>query len=367
MIRPLLIIFMMLAHIAVLNDAGKIGAASSLNFGNWLTVFLKAALAKSGVPLLSLISGYLAINSLQKYGYLNLLVNKAKRLIWPLFWVNLLFIVLITYPAQATDPNIRSDLQIYPFNLLGWFQATFAFYRLPANQPLFFLKDLYTCFLLIPILIYLAKIKYINLLLIVWMAYKCIYLKTVFVLPFFPTIFFRFDIVFAFYLGILLFHYQKNLLIENHLLNLCLLFLFFTICSLASVIYVTYAKPEHLTLFLWLDFTVKVFSVLGCISIMSLLSGSLLSGKHSKLSRLLVYLSPFSYTLFLTHVITFTFFNRLYFHYFTAPEFFRTSGSLYVIFILLSAIWVSILLNLLWFKVIAPGLRAIWGSSQSEA
>ena len=363
MIRPLLIIFMMLAHIAVLNDAGKIGAASSLNFGNWLTVFLKAALAKSGVPLLSLISGYLAINSLQKYGYLNLLVNKAKRLIWPLFWVNLLFIVLITYPTQAIDPNIRSDLQIYPFNLLGWFQATFAFYRLPANQPLFFLKDLYTCFLLIPILIYLAKIKYINLLLIVWMAYKCIYLKTVFVLPFFPTIFFRFDIVFAFYLGLLLFHYQKNLLIENHLLNLCLLFLFFTICSLASIIYVTYAKPEHLTLFLWLDFTVKVFSVLGCISIMSLLSG-----KHSKLSSLFVYLSPFSYTLFLTHVITFTFFNRLYFQYFTAPEFFRPSGSLYVIFILLSAIWVSILLNLLWFKVIAPGLRAIWGSffSQSE-
>ena len=156
-----------------------------------------------------MISGYLAIISLEKYGYFKLLVNKAKRLIWPLFWVNLLFIVLITYPTQAIDPNVRTDLKIYPFNLLGWFQATFAFYRLPANQPLFFLKDLYTCFLLIPILFYLAKIKYINLLLIVWMAYKCIYLKTVFVLPVFPTIFFRFDIVFAFYLGILLFHYQN--------------------------------------------------------------------------------------------------------------------------------------------------------------
>ena len=357
MIRPLLIIFMTLAHITVLDDASKIGGATFLNFSNWLTVFLKAALAKSGVPLLSLISGYLAINSLEKYGYFNLLVNKAKRLIWPLFWVNLLFIVLITYPAQAIDPNVRPDLQIYPFDLLGWFQATFAFYRLPANQPLFFLKDLYTCFLLIPILVVVAKIKYINLMVIVWMAYKCIYLKTVFILPVFPTWFFRFDIVFAFYLGILLFHYKKNLLIENQKLNLYLLFLFFAICSLASIIYVTYAKPEHLTLFLWLDFTVKVFSVLACISIMSLLSG-----QHSKLSGLLVYLSPFSYTLFLTHVFTFTFFNRMYFHYLGEPEFFKLSGSLFVIFILVSAILASIVLNLLWFKVIAPGLQAMWTS-----
>ncbi len=348
---------MTLAHITVLDDASKIGGATFLNFSNWLTVFLKAGLAKSGVPLLSLISGYLAIISLEKYGYFNLLLNKAKRLIWPLFWVNLLFIILITYPAQAIDPHVRSDLQIYPFDLLGWFQATFAFYRLPANQPLFFLKDLYTCFLLIPILIVVAKIKYINLMVIVWMAYKCIYLKTVFILPVFPTWFFRFDIVFAFYLGILLYHYKKNLLIENQKLNLYLLFLFFVICSLASIIYVTYAKSEHLTLFLWLDFTVKVFSVLACISIMSLLSG-----KHSKLSGLLVYLSPFSYTLFLTHVFTFTFFSRMYFHYLGEPEFFQLSGSLFVIFILVSAILASIVLNLLWFKVIAPGLQAMWTS-----
>jgi succinoglycan biosynthesis protein ExoH len=354
---------MTLAHITVLNDAGIISSATALNFSNWLIVFLKAALAKSGVPLLSLISGYLAINSLQKYGYFNLLVNKAKRLIWPLFWVNLLFLLLITYPAQAIDPNVRPDLKIYPFDLLGWFQATFAFYKLPANQPLFFLKDLYTCFLLIPILIFLAKIKYINLLAIVWMAYKCIYLKTVFIFPVFPTWFFRFDIVFAFYLGILLFQHQKNLLIENRHLNLFLLFLFFAIGGLASIVYLIYAKAEHLTLFLWLDFTVKVFSVLGCVSIMSLLSG-----QHNNLSRLLAYLSPFSYTLFLTHVFTFTFFNRMYFHYFARPEFFELSGSLFVIFILLSAIGVSIILNLMWFKVIAPGLQAMWRSfSQPKA
>jgi len=357
MIRPLLIIFMTLAHITVLDDASKIGNAAVLNFSNWMTVFLKAALAKSGVPLLSLISGYLAINSLEKYGYFNLLVNKAKRLIWPLFWANLLFILLITYPEQANDPSIRTDLQVYPFNLLGWFQATFAFYRLPANQPLFFLKDLYTCFLLIPFLYLLAKIKYINLMVIVWMAYKCIYLKTVFIFPVFPTWFFRFDIVFAFYLGILLFHQKRNLFIENQKINLWLLFLFFTISGLASVFYVTYAKPEHLTLFLWLDFVVKVFSVLACIAIMSLLSR-----KNDKLSSLFAYLSPFSYTLFLTHVFTFTFFNRMFFRYFGEPEFFKLSGSLFVIFILLSAICVSILLNLLWFKVISPGLQAMWGS-----
>jgi len=88
-IRPLLIIFMTFAHISVVQQAGIMGDAALLNFDNWLTVFLKAAVAKSGVPLLSLISGYLAVASLEKYGYSGLLVNKAKRLIWPLIWANL--------------------------------------------------------------------------------------------------------------------------------------------------------------------------------------------------------------------------------------------------------------------------------------
>jgi succinoglycan biosynthesis protein ExoH len=352
-IRPLLIIFMTFAHITILQQAPIMADATPLDLDNWLTVFLKAAVAKSGVPLLSLISGYLAVASLEKYGYPGLLVNKAKRLIWPLFWSNLLFIILIIYPAQGADPNERPDLLINPFNFYGWFQAVFAFYKLPANQPLYFLKDLYTCFLLIPVLIFLARIKYIQLIVILWMAYKCIYLKTAFIFPVFPLWFFRFDIVLAFYLGILLFLSRKSLLFESTNFNRSLIFLYLLVCGLVSVIYVVYPGSEHATLFLWLDFIVKVVSVTGCIAVMSLLSS-----RQGNLSRLFAYLSPFSYILFLTHVFTFTFFNRIYFHYFPMPDFFRLNGSLYFISILLSAILMSIALHLFWFRLIAPRLPA---------
>jgi len=348
MIRPLLILFMTLAHLGILDQMSIMIRAAALDFDSWLMVFLKAGVAKSGVPLLSLISGYLAVVSLQRYGYLDLLLRKARRLVWPLFWSNLLFIVLVTYPAQAQDPNIRPDLQIYPFNLLGWLQATFAFYRIPANEPLFFLKDLFTCFLLLPLLLLVARIRYLNVAVIFWMAYKCIYLKSAFFFEVYPLWFMRFDILFAFYVGILLNFWKKDLVIENLKANLGLVLLFLAATSLASTAYVVLAKPEYLTFFLWSDFIVKVCSVLGCIAIMSLLV------RHPGwLSRSLERLSPFAYTLFLTHLFTFTFFMEFYLSKFETPDFFRFSGVFYIVLLLITAVVVSLVLKTVWTWIVA--------------
>ena len=343
MIRPLLVLFITFAHFSIIDHISRMNGASVLDFDNWFMVFLKSGLAKSGVPLLSLISGYLAVLSLEKYGYLKVLVRKAKRLVWPLFWSNLLFLILITYPDQAQDPNVRPDLEIYPFNLMGWFQATFVYYKMPANEPLYFLKDLFTCFLLLPLLVLMARVKYLNVAVIVWMAYKCIYLKTAFFFEVYPLWFLRFDIVFAFYIGILLNFWKKDLVIESLKVNLGLVLLFLAAASLGSVAYVVLAKPEHLTFFLWSDFIVKVCSVLGCIAIMSLLVTH-----QGRLSRLLDRWSPFAYTLFLTHVFAFTFFTKAYLHYFSAPDFFRLSGILYVVMMLVTAVTASIALKMLW-------------------
>jgi succinoglycan biosynthesis protein ExoH len=348
MIRPLLVLFITFAHFSILDHLSRMNSAAALDFNNWLMVFLKSGLAKSGVPLLSLISGYLAVVSLERYGYLEVLLRKARRLVWPLFWSNLLFIILITYPAQAQDPSVRPDLQIYPFNLMGWFQATFAYYRIPANEPLYFLKDLFTCFLLLPLLVLVTRVRYLNVVVIFWMAYKCIYLKSDFFFEVYPLWFMRFDIVFAFYVGILLNFWKKDLVIESLKVNLGLVLLFLATASLGSAAYVVLAKPEHLTFFLWSDFIVKVCSVLGCIAIMSLLVSH-----QGRLSRLLDRWSPFAYTLFLTHVFTFTFFTRVYLHFFPAPEFFRLSGSLYLVLMVLSAVAVSIALKTLWFSALS--------------
>jgi peptidoglycan/LPS O-acetylase OafA/YrhL len=347
MIRPLLILFMTFAHFFLIDHISRMNGVAILDFDNWFMVFLKAGVAKSGVPLLSLISGYLAVVSLERYGYGRVLWKKAKRLIWPLFWANLLFIILVTYPEQARDPNIRPDLQIYPFNLLGWFQATFAFYRLPANEPLYFLKDLYTCFLLLPLLVVVSRVRFLNVAVIAWMAYKCIYLKSAFFFEVFPLWFIRFDIVFAFYVGILLNYWQKDLVIRNRNVNLGLVLLFLGATSLASVAYVLLAKTEYEVLFLWTDFVVKVCSVAGCIGIMSLLASH-----PGWLSRGLERLSPYAYTLFLTHVFSFTFFTRAYLHFFPVPEFFSLAGYLYIITMLLTAVIVSIVLKSAWLKLV---------------
>ena len=345
-VRPVLIILMSLAHISILDQMSRINAVAALDFNNWMVVFLKACLAKSGVPLLSLISGYLAVVTLEKYGYFKVLLRKARRLVWPLFWSNLLFIILITYPAQALDLAVRPDLSIYPFNAMGWFQATFAYYRIPANEPLYFLKDLYTCFLLLPLLVLVARVKFLNVAVIAWMAYKCIYLESAFFFEVFPLWFLRFDIVFAFYIGILLFTWKKDLFIDNRNLGIGLALMFPVTSGLASAMYLVLAKPEHLTLFLWTDFFVKLCSVLGCIAIMSLLVRN-----AGRFTRMLDWLSPYSYTLFLTHLFSFTFFNQLYMALLPAPEFFKLSGVVYLVAMLTTAIVVSIVLKAVWSRL----------------
>lgn len=349
LIRPFLIILVTLAHVPGIDSVGMINRATELGFDSWFGVFLKGVLSKGGVPLLSLFSGYLAVYSLEKYGYFKLCLKKAERLVWPLFWANLLFIILIIYPGQSIDPSHRPDLHIYPFNWLGWFQATFAYHRIPANPPLYFLKDLYTCFLLIPILFLVAKVRYLNILVIPWMAYKCIYLKSVFIFPVFPTWFFRFDIVFAFYLGILLFHWNKDLVFNNRPLNLSLISLYAIVCGLTSAFYVVNTREEYEVLYLWLDFIVKISSVLGCVAIMSLLSA-----RQSWLSRVLTELSPYSYPLFLTHVFIFIWFERLFSSVFGKPVFFDISGSVFLLVILSAAILAAILLDRFWFRMLLP-------------
>ena len=343
MIRPLLILLMSFAHFSILDHMSKINSAAALDFNAWFVVYLKAGLAKSGVPLLSLISGYLAVMSLDKYGYLNVLVRKARRLVWPLIWANLLFIVLITWPEQARDSSIRPDLQISPFNAYGWFQATFAFYKIPANEPLYFLKDLYTCFLLLPLLAAVARVRYLNIAVILWMAYKCIYLKSAFLFEVYPLWFMRFDIVFAFYVGILLFYWKKDLVIHNQKLNIVLVALFLLAGGVASIFYAQLAKPDYRELFLWLDFLVKVCSVWGCVAIMSLLVL-----RPGWISRLFDRLSPFAYTLFLTHLFVFTFFNKAWLTLVGEPTFFGISGIIYIASMLLAATVVAITLKTAW-------------------
>ena len=342
--RPLLILLMMLAHLFALNDQAILQQASELSVDNWLAVFLKKALAKSGVPLLSLISGYLAVWSLQKHGYFDVLVRKAQRLVWPLLWANVAYIVLIAYWQQAADANYRPDLSLYPFDLAGWLQASFAFYRLPANQPLYFLKDLFTCFLLLPLLLLAARIRYFNLLVMAWMAWKTLFVQSAFFFEVYPLWFLRFDIVFAFFVGMVLFVEGKSLMIESRAVNRLLALMFLAVCAGSSAAYVILPIADHPNLYLWLDFSVKLSSVVGCIGLMSLLNAS-----HGVISSGLRRLSPYAYSMFLTHAISFWFFHQAWLKLAGPPQFFGADGVAYVVLIFVFGVSVAV------------GLRRLWG------
>ena len=85
---------------------------------------------------------------------------------------------------------------------------------------------------------------------------------------------------------------------------------------------------------------------------------SLLAVHPGWVSRVLAWLSPFAYTLFLTHVFTFTFFTRAYLRFFPMPEFFSIGGWIYILTMLLTAVAVSIVLKMVWSRLIAT-VRAL--------
>jgi len=108
-------------------------------------------------------------------------------------------------------------------------------------------------------------------------------------------------------------------------------------------VYVVLAKPEHIELFLWLDFLVKLCSVLGCIAIMSLLAMN-----PGRVARFLEWLSPYAYTLFLTHLLVFTFFTRAWRSLAGEPDFFGFSGVAYILVMLFTAVTAAIVLKKGW-------------------
>jgi hypothetical protein len=102
------------------------------------------ALTRAAVPALSVLSGYLAATS-RPVGLFDVMGRKARSLIIPfLVWNTAAFVVLL---------GANEIWQFWPEALLAR-QSTYslvnglsAFHGVPANAPLYFLRDLFLCFL----------------------------------------------------------------------------------------------------------------------------------------------------------------------------------------------------------------------------
>jgi len=124
---------------------------------DWLRVFLAEALFRVGVPCLSAISGYLLFRGgLENFSYLKTVRTKSKTVLLPfLLWNGLFFLaILLALGVGLGDGYVPNPWQASARELMT---QLFAVEDFPVNVPLYFLRDLFVCILLSPLLAWLIR------------------------------------------------------------------------------------------------------------------------------------------------------------------------------------------------------------------
>jgi hypothetical protein len=114
--------------------------------------FFSSLVAKSAVPLLSILSGWLLVDALGSKRFSQILQGKARTLLAPMVFWNVLLLVLISFYAILTGEVWR-----LPQSAVSWINAVFSLTALPANIHLAFLRDLFVCAAAAPALLWLGR------------------------------------------------------------------------------------------------------------------------------------------------------------------------------------------------------------------
>ncbi|QND46692.1 acyltransferase (plasmid) [Rhizobium lusitanum] len=119
---------------------------------DWLRVFLRDSLFRVGVPCLSAISGYLLFrHGTAKLDYGKTIRRKAKTVLLPfLLWNSAFFLLVLILQSFGVGDGFLPDLSNASPRTLS--TLLFAIEGTPINLPLYFLRDLFVCILLSPLL-----------------------------------------------------------------------------------------------------------------------------------------------------------------------------------------------------------------------
>ena len=160
---------------------------------DWLRVYLGDSLFRIGVPCLSAISGYLLFRrGLDAFDYGKTLRTKALTILTPFLLWNGAFLAVV-FVAQSNDIGfgyLPDVVNATPRELASLALALEAW---PINIPLYFLRDLFLCLLLSPVIALLVA-KYPRTTLVLMLAYAVLSLPN--------GIFLKKSILFGFSLGI---------------------------------------------------------------------------------------------------------------------------------------------------------------------
>lgn len=138
-------------------DAHSSPFSGAYGFFDWLRVFLRDSLFRVGVPCLSAISGYLLFrNGSTSLEYGKTIRRKTKTVMLPfLLWNCAFFLLILILQHYGISDGYLPDLtEASPHTLSS---LLFAIDGTPINLPLYFLRDLFVCMLLSPLLAFLIR------------------------------------------------------------------------------------------------------------------------------------------------------------------------------------------------------------------
>jgi len=216
---------------------------------DWFRVFLRESLFRVGVPCLSAISGYLLFrHGTVKIDYAKTVRRKTKTVLLPfLLWNSAFFLLVLILQRVGVGDGFMPDISNASPRTLS--ALLFAINGTPINLPLYFLRDLFVCILLSPLLaILISRFPLPTLAGLLLLA----------VLPIPLGIVLRNSILFSFSFGIYLSLYRVDLtIIDRYAAVIGSTFIALT-ALLATAAYLT--GPDFP---LWLDIGRKLMVIVG--------------------------------------------------------------------------------------------------------
>jgi succinoglycan biosynthesis protein ExoH len=281
LMRIVLISGIVFVHIPFDTDSSPFHGAYGLF--DWLRVFLRDSLFRVGVPCLSAISGYLLFrHGSASLDYGKTVRRKAKTVLLPfLLWNSVFFLFVLILQNRGIGDGYIPDLTSASPRTLA--TLLFAVEGTPIDLPLYFLRDLFVCILLSPLLAILIRRYPLPTLV-------CLLLLAA--LPVSLGIVLRNSILFSFSFGIYLSLHRIDLtIIDRYAVPVASAFLILAVL-LASACYMT--GPE---LPAWLEFS-RDLMVLAGIPGFWALSAILIK---SRLARRLAETGSLSFWIFCAH------------------------------------------------------------------
>ncbi len=153
--RVVCIFFMIFVHVNP-GTAHFMPDEAGIRVFDGVRFFVVDSLGRASVALLSVVAGYLGVLSLRRESHLVFLRKKVRSLVLPLLLWNMIFISMVFVGAKLSAGYVQQSFggDVTPGrlpNLLLSFTTT------PANEPLGFLRDVFVCALLTPLLLFAVR------------------------------------------------------------------------------------------------------------------------------------------------------------------------------------------------------------------